>query len=117
VSGAQVQSAHIGPTSFLRDVPDYSRSGAATTLLDRNVHAALDGHWKAWAISQRQAGRTSVSVQEMYNVMLDAIDRTPGLSQYVKNTLSWRLQVELFQELELQPAQTVQLPYPNVSPR
>jgi hypothetical protein len=117
VSGADVQSAHIGPTSFLRSQPGYSRSRAQTTLLDRNVHAALDSHWKAWAITQRQAGRTDVSAGELYNVMLGAIEQTPGLTQRVKGALSFRLQQELFQELGLSPADKVPLPYPNVPPQ
>jgi uncharacterized protein DUF4157 len=117
VSGADVQSAHIGPTSFLRSQPGYSRSAAETTLLDRDVHAALDGHWKAWAIRQRQAGRTEVSTAELYNVMLEAIDRTPGLTARVKGALSFRLQQELFKDLGLGSADKLPLPYPNVAPK
>ena len=117
VSGADMQSAHLGPTSYLRSVHGYSRSGAQTTLLDSDVHTALDNYWKSWSIQQRQAGRTDVSVEELYKVMLDAIDHTPGLAQLVKNTLSWRLQLELFQELSLKPGAKIQLPYPNVKPR
>jgi hypothetical protein len=114
VSGTDVQSAHIGPTSFLRDVPGYSRSGAETVLLDRATHAALDRNWKGWAIAQRQAGRTVVPISELYSVMLDAIEQTPGLSQRTKNALAWRLQLELFRDLNLRPTTTVELPYSNV---
>jgi len=114
VSGTDVQSAHVGPTSFLRDVPGYSRSGAETVLLDRATHAALDQHWKSWAIAQRQAGRVAVPVSELYSVMLDAIEQTPGLAQRTKNALAWRLQLELFRDLNLSPATTVELPYSNV---
>jgi Domain of unknown function (DUF4157) len=117
VSGADVQSAHLGPTSYLRSLTGYSRSGALTTLLDHKVHTALDNYWKAWSIQQRQAGRTSVSAQELNNVMVDAINQTPGLAQRVKNTLSWRLHIELFQELALKPTDPIPLPYPNVPPR
>jgi hypothetical protein len=34
----------------------------------------------------------------------------------VKNAMSWRLQLELFRDLGLQPTDTVALPYPNVTP-
>ena len=116
VSGSDVQSAHVGPTSFLRDVPGYSRGGADTVLLERATHAAFDQHWKDWAMAQRRAGRTAVSTSELYAVMLDAIDQIPKLSQLTKNAMAWRLQLELFRDLGLSPTDTVTLPYPNVSP-
>jgi hypothetical protein len=116
VSGKDVQSAHLGPTSFLRDLPGYSRGGADTVLLDRATHAAFDQHWKNWAMDQRRAGRTTpVSASELYAVMLDAIDQIPKMEQRVKNAMAWRLQLELFRDLGLAPTDTVTLPYPNVT--
>jgi hypothetical protein len=116
VSGKDVQSGHIGPTSFLRDLAGYSRGKADTTLLDRNVHAAFDRPWKEWAVAQRRAGRTSVYVSELYAVMLDAIDGIPGIAQRMKNAMAWRLQLELFRDLGLQPGESVELPYSNIKP-
>ena len=116
VSGSDVQSAHVGPTSFLKDTPGYSRGGAETVLLDRATHTAFDKFWKDWAIGQRKAGRTQVSVSELYAVMLDAIDQIPGIAQRMKNALAWRLQLELFRDLGLRPTDAVGLPYPNVKP-
>lgn len=114
VSGTDVQSAHLGPTSALRGQAGYSRGGADTVLLDRNVHAALDGHWKQWAQAQRRAGRTEVPASELYRVMIDAIDQTPGITQRMKNAMSWRLELELYGDLGLTPASPVTLPYPNI---
>jgi hypothetical protein len=115
VSGKDVQSAHVGPTSFLRDQPGYSRGGADTVLLDRATHAAFDQHWKDWAMNQRRAGRTTISTSELYAVMLDAIDRIPEMAQRTRNAMAWRLQLELFRDLGLAPADEVTLPYPNVT--
>ncbi len=66
VSGADVQSAHIGPTSFLRDVAGYSRGDADTVLLPRGQHAAFDQVWKDWAIAQRRNGETQVTVGQLH---------------------------------------------------
>lgn len=116
VSGAQIQSAHIGPTSFLRDVPGYSRSNADTALLPRAVHTSFDQLWKNWAIAQRRAGRTTCTVGELYGVMLLAIDQIPVLTDAAQNTIAWRLQLELFRDLGLQPGTVIDLPYGNISP-
>lgn len=110
-----MQSGHFAPTSFLRDLLGYSRGDADTVLLDRATHAAFDQHWKDWAMGQRRAGRTTVSVSELYAVMLDAIDQIPNMEQRVKNAMAWRLQLELFRDLGLAPTDSVTLPYPNIT--
>lgn len=116
VSGAQVQSAHAGPTSFLRDVPGYSRGNALTVLLPTWVHTAFDQHWKDWAIARRQAGDTRVTAGQLYAVMLTAVDRIPLLDQATRNTIAWVIHRELFYDLGLAPGDRLTLPYPNVSP-
>ncbi len=117
VTGGTHQSAHIGPTSALEDVPGYSRRNAETVILPKEVHAAFDQTWKDWAISQRKAGRTQVTVAELETVMQEAIDKTPSLSQRTKNALAWRLQLELYRDLGLKPTDTIELPYSNVKPQ
>ena len=116
VSGAQVQSAHAGPTSFLRDVPGYSRRDALTVLLPAGVHAAFDQHWKDWAIARRRAGDTQVSTAQLYAAMLTAVDRIPLLDQTTRNTIAWVIHRELFYDLGLTPGDLLTLPYPNVPP-
>jgi Domain of unknown function (DUF4157) len=116
VTGAQAQSAHVGPTSALRDVPGYSRSAAETTLLPPDTHAAFDAHWKEWAMNMRRQGKTTCTAGELHKVMLDAIDQTPGMSQKTKGALAWRLHTELFKDLGLHPSTTIALPYPNIGP-
>ncbi|MGC2635540.1 MAG: DUF4157 domain-containing protein, partial [Acidobacteriaceae bacterium] len=117
VTGSDAQSAHVGPTSGLRDVPGYSRSGAETTLLDPKTHAAFDSYWKDWAQAMRRAGNTTCTAGELFDVMLEAIERIPGLSPQTKGTLSWRLQQEMFIELGLKPDTVIKLPYPNIKPQ
>ncbi|MEU9408296.1 hypothetical protein AB0E08_21760 [Streptomyces sp. NPDC048281] len=116
VSGAQVQSAHAGPTSFLRDVPGYSRRDAPTTLLPDWVHTAFDQHWKNWAMARRRAGDTRVKVAQLYAEMLTAVDRIPLLDQATRNTIAWVIHRELFYDLGLSPGDDLTLPYPNVPP-
>jgi len=116
VTGADANSAHIAPTSGVRGVAGYSRGGALTTLMDAVMHRAFDAHWQQWAIALRRAGRVDVSVAELYAEMLSAIEQIPGMAQEARNALAWRLQLELFSELGLQPTDRVALPYPNIPP-
>jgi hypothetical protein len=116
MTGADAQSAHVGPTSGLRGAPGYSRSGAATVLMEPEMHRSFDVHWQQWAMALRRAGRVDVSVAELYAEMLAAIEQIPGMAQTARNALAWRLQLELFSELGLQPTDRVALPYPNIPP-
>ncbi|MFE0021197.1 DUF4157 domain-containing protein [Amycolatopsis sp. NPDC059021] len=118
VSGKDVQSAHLAPTSFMRKVPGYSRDRADTVLLDRATHAAFDRYWQNWAMDQRRAGRPAtkpVTASEMYEVMLKAIDQIPNIEQRTKNAMAWRLYLELFRDHGLTPKSFVDLPYPNMT--
>jgi hypothetical protein len=115
-SGAQSNSAHIAPTSFVRGVPGYGRGRALTTGLDPTVHGLFDS-WKAWARAQRRAGRTECTVGELYQQMIADIARIPETSmpQRTKNALAWRLEQE-FRELGLTMDSTLELPYRNIRP-
>ena len=116
VSGTAYESAHIGATSFLRHVVGYSRSGADTLLLPQAVHRTLDSHWKKWAKAQRSAGRTQVSVMELYDIMVDSLNQTSGLAQRTRNTIAFQLELEL-RQLGLSMNDLIDLPYPNVRPQ
>jgi hypothetical protein len=116
LTGAEAPSAHVGPTSGLRGVPGYSRSGANTVLMSPEMHRGFDAHWQRWAMDLRRSGRTDVSVAELYAEMLTAIEQIPGMPQNARNALAWRLQLELFSELGLSPTSRVALPYPNIGP-
>jgi hypothetical protein len=48
--------------------------------------------------------------------MLTAVDGIPTLNDVQKNAIAWRLHLELFSDLGLNPAQPIALPYPNVPP-
>lgn len=115
VSGSQYESAHIGATSFLRGVTGYSRSGADTILLPRQVHRAMDSHWKDWARLQRRNGRQRVRVGEMYDQMVEALERTGGLDPGTRSTVAYQLQREL-RQLNLSMDDMIDLPYPNITP-
>ncbi|CUR57678.1 hypothetical protein NOCA1130157 [metagenome] len=111
VTGAEMQSAHIGPTSFLHREDGYSRSKADTVLLPVAVHQSLDRYWEDWAMEQRRQGRERVTVRELHDTMVEAIDQTEGLATETKAALAWKLHLELYSELELQPDQEIPLPY------
>jgi hypothetical protein len=115
VSGSDVQSAHIGPTSFLRRVVGYSRGAADTVLMDAATHRAFDAHWKNWAIARRRAGETQCTVRELHDVMRQSIDQIPGLPQRTRDTIAWRLELE-FRDLGLSDSTILDLPYPNIRP-
>jgi hypothetical protein len=116
-TGSDLQSAHVGPTSFLKNADDYSRYLADTVLLDPATHRALDSLWKEWAQGLRSAGRTDCSVQELHNVMVRAIEAAPNLSQATKDAMIWKLGHELYSQLGLRPTDRLMLPYPNFTPK
>nr|WP_246546966.1 DUF4157 domain-containing protein [Ancylobacter defluvii] len=116
VTGADLESAHIGATSALRNVEGYSRSSALTTLLTPKWHAAFDNYWKNWAMAQRRAGHSTCSSVEFERIMIEAIDQIPDMPAATRGTLIWRLQMEL-QELGLRTQEaTIDLPYRNIKP-
>jgi len=65
-------------------------------------------------MDQRHTGNTTCTVQQLYSVMLDAIDQIHGIAQRTKNALAMRLQLERFRNLNLQSTDTLQLPYQNI---
>ena len=113
-SGKTTQSAHVGPTSALKGVEGYSRSGALTVLMPKDVHKAFDQYWKDWSMAQRRAGKTHVTVDTFLGVMDKAVGQTPNLPQKTKNALSGRLFDEFYKELGLQPGDLIELPYSNI---
>src|SRR5712692_5107698 len=115
VTGAGAESAHIGPTSALRNIPGYSRGGALTTLLPPDVHAALDAYWKEWAKAMRRAGKTQCTGSALLGVMRNAINQIPKLSKKAKNTLAWLLELE-FKKLGIGSETIIDLPYSNIGP-
>lgn len=64
-----MQSAHQIPTSAAKNLIDYSRSQALTVLMPRDVHAAFDNAWKAWAREQVAKGHDKVTVREFLRVL------------------------------------------------
>jgi polyhydroxyalkanoate synthesis regulator phasin len=116
VTGKESQSAHIGPTSFLRRVLGYSRSAADTVLLDPDTHRAFDSVWKDWAKNQRRAGKTHCTAGELFDVMGQAIDRIPGLPPRTRDAIAWRLHSEIFKDLGLTRDSKLELPYSNIKP-
>jgi hypothetical protein len=116
VTGRELQSAHIGPTSILRRVVNYSRSAADTILMDPAAHATFDAHWKNWAQAQRRLGATQCTAGELFDVMLDAVGKIPDLPQRTKNAIAWRMELEFFRDLGLSESTVLDLPYPNIRP-
>jgi hypothetical protein len=116
VAGGKVQSAHIAPTSILKNLPGYNRGQALTTLLPTKVHQALDNQWKAWAKQLRLQGKTEITAKELYDEMAKSIENTPGLTPETKGALKWRMFEELYKDFKLQPDTKLPLPYPNIKP-
>lgn len=117
VTGADVQSAHLGPTSALRDTAGYVRGEALTTLLSKETHHAIDKQWQAVFRDMANKGRTEITVRELYQHVAEAISKGPkDLTHKERATLEGMLHRELYGErgrggLELQPGDKVRLPY------
>jgi hypothetical protein len=84
--------------------------------MDPATHRAFDAHWKEWAIEQRRAGETEITVGQLREQMLGAIAGIPNMSARVRGALTWRLLLEMH-ELGLSLTDKLDLPYANVNPR
>jgi hypothetical protein len=73
-----------------------TRSGQLQQL-ETLKHGLLDKPWKDWAQDQRRLGRKRVTVQELHDVMADAIERAP-ITDAQKSAQFTLLHDELFQE-------------------
>lgn len=107
----ELQSAHIGPTSALREVLGYSRSKALTVLLPTSVHRKFDKHWQGWAKDQVAKGRTHARMDEFLGVLKDAMDSVDELSGRTAHTMYWMAFHEVYSDLELKPDSAIRLPY------
>jgi hypothetical protein len=75
LSGRANESAHLAASSFFKDgvlsssgesaTAKYDRKGALTVILPRDIHSALDQHWKDWAYRQLKDGKDTCTVSEM----------------------------------------------------
>ncbi|MFL6136601.1 MAG: hypothetical protein ACJ74O_02240 [Frankiaceae bacterium] len=111
VTGKEVNSAHVAPTSALRDTQGYVRGDAVTATLSRDTHRAMDNQWKAACRDMVAAGRKDMTVRELYNEVSKAIRNTEGLTAQQKGTLESMLHKELYGSMGLKPDDTVRLPY------
>jgi hypothetical protein len=111
-----MESAHIVPQAFIRQLPGYSTGKARTVLLPKGVHASLDSTWKEWAKRERRSGETTTTVGEAYEVLVSSIHNTTELSPDRQGALHDMLRYELFREQGLDPDQEIALPYPNLTP-
>lgn len=116
VSGKDVQSAHHAPSSAVKGRAGYSRGGALTVLLPRATHKAFDDFWAKWAIAQRKAGETQVTVGRFVEILDKAIGQTPNLDAKAKGAMSWIMQNEFYRDLGLQSTDLLDLPFPNIKP-
>ncbi|NYF19448.1 hypothetical protein HDC36_000885 [Xanthomonas sp. JAI131] len=92
-TGRTRESAHIGATSLLRTLLNYSRARALTVLLPRATHQAFDHNWMRWISNRRRAIRAfgssdfTAPLSDVLDAQRQALRQTPGLSQETRNTL------------------------------
>lgn len=108
VTGAQAESAHIFPQTAGADLAGYRPGRALTVLLPPGTHTAFDQGWvQVW--NQSVAHNQTITAAEVYSMVSRALDNVPTnlLTPAAKNTLAWRLHVEIFSELGLSPSTPV----------
>lgn len=110
VKGADFESAHIGPTAFLKKVAGYSRGKAKTILLAKRSHKEFDKYWLDWVRRQRGRGRTEAPAKEIYDMMHNAINNISALDDGTKAVMHDLLRIEFWQELGLDPNAMLELP-------
>jgi len=64
----------------------------------------------------RRSGGTEATAQTIYDTLAESIQRSPDLSQGIKDSLKRRLHDEMFVEYGLAPGENLPLPYPNIPP-
>ena len=111
VTGKEVNSAHVAPSSALRDTTGYVRGDAVTVALSRDTHRAMDAQWQKACRDMAAAGRKDMTVRELYNEVSKAIRNTDGLTTQQKGTLESMLHQELYGTMGLKPDDAVRLPY------
>jgi hypothetical protein len=133
LSGKDVESAHIGPTAALRELKNYSRGRALTSLLKKEFHGAIDVRWERAAkrlVRMREAkGLTGdalnkVSAASLRNSVSRAIRLSVSKADFDKlseaeqiavrrkqGALQWKLFDEMHGHLGLKPNDLVRLPY------
>jgi hypothetical protein len=99
----------------MKQLDDYSRDNAITILLEKGKHTSFDQYWKDWAKNQRRLGKTHATVDEIHEVMAQAIDRAP-ISNGQKSALYDTLLNELYGTHGLKTGQKLKLPYPTMKP-
>jgi hypothetical protein len=97
----------------MKVLDDYSRENAITMPLEKGEHRSFDQTWKDWAQDQRRLGRDKVSVQELHDIMADAIERAP-IGDAQKSARFTLLNEELYQKHGLSPTTKLSLPYRNM---
>jgi hypothetical protein len=110
-SGREVEAAHMGPSSALREVAGYSRSRALTALLPRESHQAFDRYWERWSREQVGQGRSQARVDEFLRVLKEAAESVPELRGRTADTMGFCFENEFFQVLNLKPEDTIRIPY------
>jgi hypothetical protein len=110
-SGKDAQSAHMVPTSAVKDLANYSRYSAVTALLPPDVHKRFDDYWKAWARRKVADGVDEITVEELHKVLSEAAQSVPELQGRTADTMHWLFEIEFYQTLGLKPSDKLRVPY------
>lgn len=106
-AGAEMEAAHVLPQAIGKTLPaqfGYGEGRALTTYLPRAAHTAWDQGWvHLWKTAVKSG--TPVTAGDAFTMVANALE-TPSvqklLTQQLRNTLAFRLEVEMFSELGLE---------------
>jgi hypothetical protein len=109
------ESAHGGPTSALKKVPDYSRSNAVTVLLPKKLHRAWDSIWMSRAREKvRSTSSKTITVGELLSFQeegLMTMVEQGKMSHAMAGNIQLMLHLEYFVTLKLDVGSKVRLPF------
>lgn len=114
VSGKDVESGHLLSQAVGKKVVGYNADHALTRLLKKSAHAGMDASWKADFKAMRAAGKTTATVQEVFDTIANSIQKAPEIEPGEKMSLIAALTDEMFMQHGLKPNDLLDLPYPNI---
>jgi hypothetical protein len=108
------QSAHLGPQSALRDLPQYNPNEMLTRLLPTGrgqPHTVFDQHWqRQFREIRSRTGRQFTTAQELYDVVSRSLTESGAFSPQQAESLRLMFSDELFGRLRLAPDTQLRMP-------
>jgi hypothetical protein len=107
------QSAHTTPQAALRDLPQYDPNEMITRFLSTgrgHAHTVFDQFWQRECAALRATGRTTMTAQELHDMIGRAARQSGAFSPEVGESVAQLATNDLFIQLGMSPNQLLRIP-------